>query len=238
MKFGVVSFPGTTGAKQLVNTLKYVLRQDVVQLWHDTAQLDAFSTNDCIILPGGFSYADYLRPGALAKLSPIMDLIAHFAKAGGYVFGIGNGFQILCEAGLLPGVFQANKNGRFLCKNVYLKTMTSNSPISAAISPDEVIKLPITHQTGCYYINDTELQLLQQNDQILFKYSSELGAFGDQFNPNGSVDHIAGICNAERNVFALMPHPEKAVQAIVHNEDGRFIFESLFRTAKTDVIYQ
>ncbi|MEM6378928.1 MAG: phosphoribosylformylglycinamidine synthase I [Bacteroidota bacterium] len=238
MKFGVVSFPGTTAAKQLAHTLRKVLRQDVVELWHETAQLGDFNTSDCIILPGGSSYADYLRPGALAKLSPMMTHLANFAQQGGYVFGIGNGFQILCEAGLLPGAFLPNENGRFLCKNVYLKTITSNSPITAAISPDEVLQIPIAHQFGGYYISQTALQILQQNDQILFKYSSALGDFSDQYNPNGSVDHIAGICNADRNVFALMPHPEKAVRAMVHNEDGRIIFEYLFRTANTDVFFQ
>jgi phosphoribosylformylglycinamidine synthase len=236
MKFGVVQFPGTHGAEDTLYLLTEVMQQQAVKLWYQDTQLDQFDTQDCIILPGGAAHGDYLRPGALTALSPILDAIKAFAQKGGYVFGIGNGFQILCEAGLLPGLLLRNANNQFIAKDVYLKTITSNSPITAAISPEEVLKLPLASQFGRYFIDAETFKGLEENDQILFKYCDEEGKVLPDHNPNGSIQHIAGVCNSERNVFALMPHPERAAETELNNEDGRFLFESLFRTAKIDVI--
>lgn len=236
MKFGVVEFPGTHGAKDILYLLDEVMRQQVIRLSAQETNLDQFQPQDCIILPGGVAHGDYIRPGVLSALMPIVDPITAFAKKGGYLFGIGNGFQILCEAGLLPGLLLNNYHDQFLAKNVFLKTITSNSPITAAISPDEVIKLPMACRYGRYFTDSQTFKELEENDQILFKYCDEKGKVGQPANPSGSLGNIAGICNLERNVFALMAHPERAAESELNNEDGRFLFESLFRTAKVDVI--
>lgn len=236
MKFGVVEFPGTHGADDISYLLGEVMNQELIRLWAQDTNLDQFETQDCIILPGGTAHGDYLRPGALSVTMPIMKSITAFAKKGGYVFGIGNGFQILCEAGLLPGILLNNSNNQFVAKEIYIKTITSNSPITAAISPDEVIKLPLASRYGRYFADSETLKELEENDQILFKYCNEKGQISEEYNPNGSVDQIAALCNSNRNVFAVMPHPERAAERELNNEDGRFLFESLFRTAKIDVI--
>lgn len=236
MKFGLVEFPGTHGANDIRYLLGKVMNQQVISLWSQDTNLDQFEPQDCIILPGGAAHGDYLRPGALSALMPIMKSIVTFAKNGGYVFGIGNGFQILCEAGLLPGLLLKNSDDQFVAKDIYLKTITSNSPITAAISPDEVIKLPLASRYGRYFVDSETLKELEENNQILFKYCDEKGHTEEANNPNGSVYQIAGLCNLQRNVFALMPHPERASERELNNEDGRFLFESLFRTAKIDLI--
>lgn len=236
MKFGVVEFLGTHGANDISYLLGEVFGKQVIRLGPQELQLEAFGPDDCIILPGGMSYGDYIRPGAMVAVLPIMQSIITFAEKGGYVFGIGNGFQILCEAGLLPGLLLLNANDQFIAKDVFLKTITSNSPITAAISPDEVIKLPLACRYGRYFVDAQTLKEIEANDQILFRYCDENGRVESKANPNGSLAGIAGLCNAQRNVFALMAHPERAAESELNNEDGRFLFESLFRTAKVDII--
>jgi phosphoribosylformylglycinamidine synthase subunit PurQ / glutaminase len=186
---------------------------------------------DCIILPGGFSYGDYLRCGAIARFSPVMQAVVEFANAGGMVFGICNGFQILCEAQLLPGVLLRNANQKFICKNVYLKTMTNNSPVTAGLSLSKPYKIPIAHAEGRFHADEATLKQLADNDQILFKYCNENGVITEGANPNGTTYGIAGICNAGRNVFGMMPHPERASELELGNMDGRFMFESLLEHA-------
>lgn len=236
MKFGVVVFPGSNCDDDMMHVLGTVLGQETVKLWHKDESLDGFDTGDCIVLPGGFSYGDYLRAGAIARFSPIMNSVIEFAKAGGYVWGICNGFQVLCEAGLLPGVLLRNGNQKFICKNIHLKVMTNNSPITTAIDPNQVLKIPIAHADGRYYADEATLRQLEENDQILFKYCDTAGNVTEEANPNGSLLNIAGICNAERNVFGMMPHPERASEVALGNTDGRIMFESLLQTARVAAV--
>jgi phosphoribosylformylglycinamidine synthase len=231
MKFGVVVFPGSNCDDDMIHVLGSVMNQEVVKLWHKDTELPGFGPGDCIVLPGGFSYGDYLRAGAIARFSPIMEVVAAFAREGGIVFGICNGFQVLCEAGLLPGVLLRNQNQRFICKNVNLKTMTSESAITSAINPGTVLKIPIAHAEGRYFADEATLDKLAANNQILFTYCDASGQVTAEANPNGSLRNIAGICNEGRNVFGMMPHPERASEPALNNEDGRGLFESLLRTA-------
>lgn len=235
MKFGVVVFPGSNCDDDIVHVLREVLRQDVVKLWHKDTQLDGFSSKDCIVVPGGFSYGDYLRSGAIARFSPIMKSVIKFAKAGGYVWGICNGFQILCEARLLPGTLLRNINQKFICRNTYILPQTNNSAITATLLPNVPLQIPIAHADGRYFVDKQTLQTLEENDQILFKYCDEDGKSTTASNPNGSTLNIAGICNTNRNVFGMMPHPERAAEAILGNEDGRQLFESLLTSARIDI---
>ncbi len=232
MKFGVVVFPGSNCDDDMMHVLGKVIQQETVKLWHKNEDLSGFSASDCIVLPGGFSYGDYMRAGAIARFSPIMNAVIEFANAGGYVWGICNGFQILCEAGLLPGVLLRNANQKFVCKNTFIKVQTNNSPITAGIHRDKVLKIPIAHAEGRYYADETTLQQLQDKDQILFRYCTENGSITEEANPNGTLLNIAGICNEERNVFGMMPHPERAAEAVLGNTDGRLLFESLLQTAR------
>ncbi len=232
MKFGVVVFPGSNCDDDMMHVLGKVMQQETVKLWHKNEDLSGFSASDCIVLPGGFSYGDYMRAGAIARFSPIMNAVIEFANAGGYVWGICNGFQILCEAGLLPGVLLRNANQKFVCKNTFIKVQTNNSPITAGIHRDKVLKIPIAHAEGRYYAGETTLQQLQDKDQILFRYCTENGSITEEANPNGTLLNIAGICNEERNVFGMMPHPERAAEAVLGNTDGRLLFESLLQTAR------
>jgi phosphoribosylformylglycinamidine synthase len=227
MKFGVVLFPGSNCDDDMMHVLGNVMQADVKKLWHKERSLDGFKTSDCIILPGGFSYGDYLRCGAVARFSPIMQSVIDFANRGGYVFGICNGFQILCESGLLPGVLLGNANQKFICKNVYLKTMTNKSRLTKTLDKKQALKIPIAHAEGRYHADAATLQELEKNNQILFKYCDENGKINDTANPNGTTMNIAGICNAKRNVFGMMPHPERASELILGNSDGRLLFESL-----------
>jgi phosphoribosylformylglycinamidine synthase subunit PurQ / glutaminase len=227
MKFGVVLFPGSNCDDDMMHVLGTVLGAEVVKLWHKDKSLEGFTTNDCIILPGGFSYGDYLRCGAVARFSPIMQSVIDFANKGGYVFGICNGFQILCESGLLPGVLLRNANQKFICKNTYLKTITNKTTLTASLDKKQPLKIPIAHAEGRYYADEKTIADLEANDQILFKYCDENGKVTDTANPNGTTKNIAGICNAQRNVFGMMPHPERASEAILGNEDGKLLFESL-----------
>ncbi|MEM1327516.1 MAG: phosphoribosylformylglycinamidine synthase subunit PurQ [Bacteroidota bacterium] len=234
MKFGVVVFPGSNCDDDMVHVLDSVMKQDVVKLWHKDTELDGFGVGDCIIVPGGFSYGDYLRAGAIARFSPIMSAVVDFANAGGYVWGICNGFQILCEAGLLPGALLRNNHQKFICKNVHLVTQTNNSPITATLHVGQALSIPIAHAEGRYYADQETLDALENSDQILFKYCDPKGNVAAAYNPNGSTNHIAGICNAERNVFGMMPHPERAAEEILGNQDGRRLFESLLTAARME----
>lgn len=228
MKFGVVVFPGSNCDDDMVHVLKTVTGAPVEKIWHKTADLSAYSTDDCIVLPGGFSYGDYLRSGAIARYSPIMQSVISFAEKGGFVLGICNGFQILCEAGLLPGVLLRNLNEKFICKNVSIKVAQSNTPLTKSIPTGKVLTIPIAHAEGRYFAPDEVLKEIEKNNQILFRYCDEEGQLTENANPNGSINHIAGICNANKNVFGMMPHPERAAEAVLGNEDGRWLFESLF----------
>ena len=223
MKFGVVVFPGSNCDMDIVYVLNYILKEPVVKLWHKNTDLKQC---DVIILPGGFSYGDYLRSGAIAKFSPIMKEIIGFANAGGYVMGICNGFQILTESGLLPGTLLHNTSHKFICKNTYLKTETKNTLITNQYT-NSAVKIPIAHGEGKYFADKKTLNSLIKNDQILFKYCDENGHINTEANPNGSLLNIAGVCNVERNVFGMMPHPERANDLELNNQDGRLLFESI-----------
>lgn len=221
MKFGVVVFPGSNCDRDMHDALKYDLGQDVSMLWHKDRDLSKFNTEDCIILPGGFSYGDYLRCGAIARFSPMMQSVIEFANAGGKVFGVCNGFQILCESHLLPGGLLRNANQQFVCKNVYITNDT-----------EKVFKIPVAHGEGRYYADEKTLDELEANGQVIFYYCDEEGQVTEKANPNGATRNIAGICNASRNVFGMMPHPERACSAALGNTDGRAIIKSLLMTAQ------
>jgi phosphoribosylformylglycinamidine synthase subunit PurQ / glutaminase len=236
MNFGVVVFPGSNCDDDMMHVLGDVLKQPTAKIWHKEKNLPDV---DCIVLPGGFSYGDYLRCGAIARFSPVMQAVIEFANAGGYVLGICNGFQILCEAQLLPGVLLRNANQKFICKNVWMKPMTKNSAITADLDLEKGFKIPIAHAEGRFHADKKTLNGLIENDQILFKYCTEKGEITDGTsrgnregaNPNGTTLNIAGICNAQRNVFGMMPHPERASETELGNTDGRFLFESLMNNA-------
>jgi phosphoribosylformylglycinamidine synthase subunit PurQ / glutaminase len=227
MNFGVVVFPGSNCDDDMVHVLGTVVGANVRKLWHKDHDLGGLTTRDCIILPGGFSYGDYVRSGAIARLSPIMAAVIEHARQGGYVWGICNGFQILCEAGLLPGALLHNASQKFMCKNVYLRPVTNQSAITADLDLHRAYKIPIAHAEGRYYTDAQTLAELQANDQILFRYCQPDGTVDDAANPNGALDNIAGICNPQRNVFGMMPHPERAAEDILGNTDGLALFTSL-----------
>ena len=231
MKFGVVVFPGSNCDRDLIHVLEKVLQQEVVVLWHKDKKLPDFNRNDCIMLPGGFSYGDYLRSGAIARFSPIMNAVIEFANSGGYVWGICNGFQILCEAGLLPGALLRNINQQFICKNIYITPADVASPLSHSLNPGSAYKIPIAHAEGRYYADQKTLIRLQQNKQIIFQYCDEFGQVNETGNPNGSLLNIAGICNETRNVFGMMPHPERASEEMLGNTDGKLLFDSFISYA-------
>jgi phosphoribosylformylglycinamidine synthase len=228
MKFGVVVFPGSNCDEDMVYVLQHIMGQETVKLWHKNTDLEGC---DAIVLPGGFSYGDYLRSGAIARFSPIMDSVIAHANKGGFVFGVCNGFQILCESGLLPGALLHNNERKFICKNVFIKAQTADTRITNAIPKDKVLKVPIAHGEGKYFADEKTLKALNDNGQILFRYCDEQGRITDEANPNGATENIAGICNAGKNVFGMMPHPERAADAELHNEDGRFLFESILKQA-------
>ncbi len=223
MKFGVVVFPGSNCDMDMIYILDSVMKQEVVKLWHKDTNLQEV---DFVVLPGGFSYGDYLRSGAIARTSPIMKEVIGFANSGGYVMGICNGFQILTESGLLPGALLHNTSHKFVCKNVYLKSNTSNSLLTCLYDHNP-IKVPIAHGEGRYFTDEKTLESIVENDQILFKYCDQHGAITDDANPNGSILNIAGICNRERNVFGMMPHPERASDKQLANQDGKILFDSI-----------
>lgn len=226
MKFGVVTFPGSNCDEDMIYVLETKLGQQVEKLWHKDTDLKGA---DFIVLPGGFSYGDYLRSGAIAKLSPIMGEVIKHANKGGYVMGICNGFQILTESGLLEGALLHNDSQKFICKNVFLKAANSSTKITSGLAQDRTYKIPIAHGEGRFYAPQETIDSLLNNDQILFRYASEEGQVSDEFNPNGSVNNIAGICNKGRNVFGMMPHPERAADSELNNQDGKLMFESLLK---------
>ncbi|MCX6258245.1 MAG: phosphoribosylformylglycinamidine synthase subunit PurQ [Bacteroidia bacterium] len=226
MRLGVIIFPGSNCDHDMIYVLREILDQEVVELWHKDKDLKG---TNAIILPGGFSYGDYLRSGALARYSPVMESVISFANDGGFVFGVCNGFQILCEAGLLPGTLLRNDKQKFICKNIYLSVSNHHTALTNQIISDRVLKIPISHGEGRYYANDATLREMNQNGQILFRYCDEKGKICLPMNPNGSVENIAGISNAEKNVFGMMPHPERAADDELGNTDGKVIFESIIK---------
>jgi phosphoribosylformylglycinamidine synthase len=217
MKFGVVVFPGSNCDRDMQDALQNDLNQEVIMLWHKEKDLSMFSTEDCIVLPGGFSYGDYLRTGAVARFSPIMQSVIEFANKGGKVLGVCNGFQILCEAHLLPGALLRNANQQFICKNVHIK----------GIGSDKALKIPIAHGEGRYFADEATLDKLEKNNQVIYRYCNENGEVTQLGNPNGAIRNIAGICNEGRNVFGMMPHPERATNDSLGNTDGRIVLGSL-----------
>lgn len=226
MKFGVVVFPGSNCDRDMQDALQNDLKQEVIMLWHKNKDLSMFSNDDCIILPGGFSYGDYLRCGAIARFSPMMQSVIEFANNGGKVMGVCNGFQILCESQLLPGILLRNANQQFICKNVYLK----------GVGTTKALKIPIAHGEGRYYADDKTLDELEANNQVIYRYCDEQGAISAEANPNGAIRNIAGIRNAAGNVFGMMPHPERACTQALGNTDGRIIIQQLLMTAKSPII--
>ena len=212
MKFGVIVFPGSNCDRDMFDALQHDLNQEVMMLWHKDTDLSMFTTDDCIVLPGGFSYGDYLRCGAIARFSPMMQSVIEFANAGGKVFGVCNGFQILCESHLLPGALLRNGQQQFVCKNVFI---TNNG--------SRVYKIPVAHGEGRYHADEKTLNELEANGQVIFYYCDEDGKVTPDSNPNGAIRNIAGICNANRNVFGMMPHPERACSAVLGNTDGQEI---------------
>jgi len=227
MKFGVVVFPGSNCDHDAYYALGGVLHQPVEFLWHQSQQVSGF---DAIILPGGFSYGDYLRTGAIARFSPVMRAVEKFARAGGLVLGICNGFQILCEAGLLPGALHRNEGLRFICRQVHVRVEATNTAFTSAASPGQVLQIPIAHAEGNYFCDEATLAELKRNRQIVFRYVTAEGREETVANPNGSLANIAGICNRDRNVVGLMPHPERAVEAALGSTDGLVIFRSLIES--------
>jgi len=224
MKFGVVTFPGSNCDDDIVYILKDVLHQEVVNLWHKDTDLKGA---EFIVLPGGFSYGDYLRSGAIAKLSPIMQSVVEHANEGGYVLGICNGFQILTESGLLEGALLQNDHQKFVCNNVYLRPANNTTLITKDLDKDRAYKIPIAHGEGRFFASDETIKQLTDEDRVIFRYCGEDGTLGEMYNPNGSVGNIAGICNKGRNVFGMMPHPERAADAPLGNEDGKLFFQSI-----------
>jgi len=214
MKFGIVVFPGSNCDRDMQDSLQNDLGKEVIMLWHKDKDLSMFTTDDCIILPGGFSFGDYLRCGAIARFSPMMQSVIEFANKGGKVLGVCNGFQVLCESGLLPGALLSNGHQQFVCKNVFIKNEEQG----------KALKIPVAHGDGRYFAEEEILNQLEANNQIVFRYCDENGNIEEAANPNGAIRNIAGICNIERNVFGMMPHPERATTAALGNLDGNDVF--------------
>jgi phosphoribosylformylglycinamidine synthase subunit PurQ / glutaminase len=227
MKFGVVIFPGSNCDHDMLYTLGEIMGQDVVELWHKDKDLKGV---DAVMLPGGFSYGDYLRSGALARFSPIMEKVIEHSNLGGFVFGVCNGFQILCESGLLPGTLTYNTSHRFICKNIHVRVETSKTRFTALTKKEQVLKIPIAHGEGRYYADDETIKQLRLNNQILFRYCDDNGNITREANPNGSIENIAGICNEKRNVIGMMPHPERCSDDELGNTDGYILFKSLIES--------
>jgi phosphoribosylformylglycinamidine synthase subunit PurQ / glutaminase len=224
MKFGVVVFPGSNCDHDACHAIGTILGQPVELLWHQSENLEGV---DAVILPGGFAYGDYLRTGAIARFSPVMKAVERFARRGGLVLGICNGFQILLEAGLLEGAMLRNRGLRFICRHVHIRVETTETPFTVAASPGQVLKIPIAHTDGNYFSDEATLRELERRGQIVFRYATAEGSVTAEANPNGSLANIAGISNRERNVLGLMPHPERAVEAPLGGTDGLVIFRSM-----------
>ena len=228
MRFAVVVFPGTWSDGDCYYALDTILGQQVDYVWHRERDLSKY---DCVVLPGGFSYGDYLRCGAIARFSPVMEAVARHAEAGGLVFGSCNGFQILCESGLLPGVLMRNDSLQFRCQPVHLRVENVDTPFSRACRPGQVLRMPIAHGEGSYYADADTLALLEETGRVVFRYTTPDGAVTPEANPNGSLNNIAGIMNERGNVLGMMPHPERASEALMGGEDGLFIWHSLLESA-------
>ena len=224
MKFGVVVFPGSNCDEDMVFVLRNILKQPVEKLWHKEHSLREC---DFIVLPGGFSYGDYLRSGAIARFSPIMQEVMEFAAKGGYVLGVCNGFQILCESQLLPGALLHNNSHKFICKNVFIKAETDETILTSSLKIGSAIKIPIAHGEGRFFADEATVNQIESNNQVLFRYCDENGYVTEAANPNGAINNIAGICNEKRNVFGMMPHPERAADTLLGNTDGLGIFKSI-----------
>lgn len=224
MNFAILQFPASNCDQDCVHVLKNVLGHSADFVWHKNTSLGAV---DAVIIPGGFSYGDYLRTGAIARFSPVMQAVQQFAANGGLVLGICNGFQILCEAGLLPGALVRNRSLQFRCEHIFLKTVTPDSPFTGRIPDGKLLRLPIAHGEGCYFADAETLARLNANNQVLWRYCDAQGKLTELANPNGSLDNIAGLCNERRNIAGLMPHPERASEKLLNGEDGRLVFESM-----------
>src|SRR5438093_8777925 len=233
MNFAVLQFPGSNCDQDVIHVLRNVLGHSARLLWHKEHSL---GETEAVIIPGGFSYGDYLRTGAIARFSPVMEAVQAFAANGGPVLGICNGFQILCEAGLLPGALIRNRSLQFRCEYIFLKTVTTDSPFTNQIPEDKLLRVPIAHGEGCYFADDETLAPLRANNQILGRYVDAQGQATETANPNGSLDNIAGICNEARNIAGLMPHPERASEAILGSADGRLVFESLIHACQSKLV--
>jgi phosphoribosylformylglycinamidine synthase len=228
MRFGILVFPGTNCDADTLWVLRDVLQQPAEAVWHEDTDLARF---DAVILPGGFAHGDYLRAGAIARFSPVMSAVREHAAAGKPVLGICNGFQVLVEAGLLPGAMQRNTGHRFLCKDVHLRVENPDTRFTSACRPGQVLRLPIAHNEGAYYADPETLARMNARGQVLLRYCDAAGRVTPEANPNGSLENIAGICNDAGNVFGLMPHPERAAEPLLGSADGRLIFESLLQSA-------
>lgn len=224
MKFGVVIFPGSNCDQDMIYTLRNVLGHEVVELWHKDHDLQGV---DMVVIPGGFSFGDYLRSGSIARFSPIMKEVIEFANKGGFVMGICNGFQVLTESGLLPGALLHNNSHTFICKNVHLTPANNSNPFNAGLAADKAYKIPIAHGEGRYYAPEETIKELEDNGQVLFYYADAEGNVNNESNPNGSLKNIAGVCNSGKNVFGMMPHPERAADANLGNTDGQTLLEGL-----------
>ncbi len=224
MKFAVIVFPGSNCDHDCYYALKHALKQDVEFVWHKEASLSHY---DAIILPGGFSYGDYLRTGAIARFSPVMRAVVEFANAGGIVVGICNGFQVLCEAGLLPGALMRNDSLKFVCKFVNLRVENSDTAFTTLCGPGEILNIPVAHAEGLYYADSVTLESVKRNNQVLFRYTDESGEPNSESNPNGSLDNIAGVMNERGNVMGMMPHPDRCFEEVLTSTDGAKIFGSM-----------
>lgn len=232
MNVGVIVFPGSNCDHDCQHVFQHVLGQSVQMIWHKETSLKGV---DAVILPGGFSYGDYLRTGAIARFSPVMGAVRAFAKDGGAVIGICNGFQILLEAGLLPGAMLRNKSLYFICKDVHVRVENAATAFTEACEPGQVLKIPVAHADGNYYTDPVTLAAMQANAQIVLRYCTPEGKVTPEANPNGSLDNIAGIINSEGNVLGMMPHPERCAEDILGNKDGKLIFQSLLKAMKVKV---
>ncbi|MGA1791266.1 MAG: phosphoribosylformylglycinamidine synthase subunit PurQ [bacterium] len=228
MRCGVVVFPGSNCDHDCYHVLKHVMGLKADYIWHKQKDLKGY---ELILLPGGFSYGDYLRAGAIARFSPVMNEIKRFAGKGGLVMGICNGFQVLLESGLLPGAMLCNRDLRFICRHVWIRVENASLPFTCMCREGQVLRIPIAHQEGCYYNDPDSLKEMEKNGQVVFRYCSPGGMPSEEYNPNGSVGNIAGICNKERNVLGMMPHPERCAESALGSEDGRLIFASLMKEA-------
>ncbi|NYF80903.1 phosphoribosylformylglycinamidine synthase subunit PurQ [Granulicella arctica] len=232
MKFGVLVFPGSNCDHDTHHVIDALVEQPVTYLWHASEDLEGC---DAILVPGGFAYGDYLRTGAIAKFAPVMQSVAKFAKSGGLVLGICNGFQILCEAGLLPGALMRNAHQRYICKQVHLRTETVDSPFTHGLTAGQVLQMPIGHMEGNYFCDDATLQALRSQDRIAFRYASETGVVDAAANPNGSLENIAGVLNEGRNVLGMMPHPDRSSEGLLGSADGLRLFQSMAQSLTTAI---